>query len=145
MAAAQPWTEGEANDADVVEQTMPAEPVDEEAPADSESESESEGPDIALEANVADVVEQATDVGPRRLRRIPAGRSVENTRTERASPPPIAPCHIPAGGCPKQISAPIGSLIAASVPYGVSSPGIRISPPRDSTCLTVAATSSTVM
>ncbi|MDJ0453297.1 hypothetical protein [Gordonia amicalis] len=64
MAAAQPWTEGEANDADVVEQTMPAEPVDEEAPADSESESESEGPGIAMEANVADVVEQATDVGP---------------------------------------------------------------------------------
>lgn len=60
MAAAQPWTEGEANDADVVEQTMQAEPVDEEAPADSRSE----GPDIALEADAADVVEQATDVGP---------------------------------------------------------------------------------
>ena len=59
MADTQAWSGGEADDADVVEQTMPADPVDDEAPA----ESESEGPAIALEANDADVVEQATDVG----------------------------------------------------------------------------------
>lgn len=35
--------------------------------------------------------------------------------------------YIPAGGWPRQIIAPNGSLMTARVPYGVSSPGMTIS------------------
>ena len=58
MADIQAWTGGEANDADVVEQTTPVDPVDPDSPAVSEA------PSIALEADPADVVEQATALGP---------------------------------------------------------------------------------
>ena len=58
MADTQAWTGGEANGADVVEQTSPVERVDGESPV------ESEVPSISLEAEPADVVEQATALGP---------------------------------------------------------------------------------
>ncbi|WP_232716550.1 hypothetical protein [Gordonia metallireducens] len=58
MADTQAWTGGEANDADVVEQTTPVDPVDVESAVGSEV------PSISLEADPADVVEQATVLGP---------------------------------------------------------------------------------